>query len=181
MNIPRHNHIYCGDALEVMRTWPDAFVHCCVTSPPYWGLRNYGVEGQLGLEKTPEEYLLRMVGIFREVRRVLRDDGTLWLNMGDCYTSSGRSDRKESPGVGAKQALRAPGRDLKWKAGGGHNFSWTLPAFGTELKPKDLVGMPWRLAFALQADGWWLRKDIIWSKKIRCQKASTAGAGSGIG
>ena len=100
----------------------------------------------------------------REVRRVLRDDGTCWLNLGDSYASTGRSDRKESPGVGAKQEMKAPGRTLRWQAGGGSNFSWSIPSFGTFLKPKDLVGIPWRVAFALQADGWWLRSDIIWAK-----------------
>jgi len=171
--------IHIGDCLEVLRALGSGSVQCCVTSPPYWGLRDYGVKGQLGLEKTPDEYVAKMVGVFREVRRVLRDDGTLWLNLGDSYTSSGRSDRKESPGVGAKQEMKKPGRKLLWEAGGGHNFSWYIPAFGTRLKPKDLVGIPWRVAFALQADGWYLRQDIIWHKpnpmpesvRDRCTKA----------
>ena len=118
--------------------------------------------GTLGLEPTPELYVQHIVEVFREVKRVLRDDGTLWLNMGDSYASIGRSPRHESPGVGAKQAMDRVERDVVWKAGGGSNFSWTLPPWG--IKPKDLVGMPWRVAFALQADGWWLRSDIIWSK-----------------
>ena len=150
-----------GDCLQQLATLPAASVQCCVTSPPYWGLRDYGTAGQLGLEATPDEYVANMVAVFREVRRVLRDDGTLWLNLGDSYASTGRSDRQESPGVGATQAMAAPGRKVIWKAGGGSNFSWELPG---GLKPKDLVGIPWRVAFALQADGWWLRQDIIWHK-----------------
>jgi len=128
-----------------------------VTSPPYWGLRDYGVNGQLGLERTPEEYVANMVRVFREVRRVLRDDGVLWLNLGDSYAGSwsgnsmrpeGGTQREGNPGF---QALddRVP------KRGG------FVPA---GLKPKDLVGIPWRVAFALQADGWWLRSDVVWAK-----------------
>jgi len=227
-----------GDCREVLKTLPDESVHCVVTSPPYFGLRDYGtakwdggdaacdhverkarndgdrqgvdgfrgnanaeghadmgllqfrdicakcgarrVDRQIGLEPTPEEYVARLVEVFREVRRVLRDDGTLWLNLGDSYASSGRSDRKESPGVGAKQEMKAPGRKLIWEAGGGHNFSWFIPdGNGGKIKPKDLVGIPWRVAFALQADGWYLRQDIIWHKpnpmpesvRDRCTKA----------
>ncbi len=151
-----------GDTIEVMRGMEPESVHCVVTSPPYWGLRSYGVDGAYGLEPTLEEYIERMVEVFREVRRVLRKDGQLWLNLGDAYTSTGRSDRKESPGVGAKQAMKAPGRDVVWQPGGGSNFGWSLPG---GLKPKDLIGLPWRVAFALQADGWWLRSDIIFAKK----------------
>ena len=158
------NTCYVGDCFGILPNLPAGVVNCCVTSPPYWGLRDYGQDGQLGLESTPEEYVGRMVEVFREVRRLLRDDGTLWLNLGDSYASSGRSDRKESPGVGAKQEMKAPGRKLEWEAGGGHNFSWFIPSFGTRIKPKDLVGIPWRVAFALQADGWYLRQDIIWHK-----------------
>ena len=150
-----------GDSTEVMRGMEPESVHCVVTSPPYWGLRNYGVDGAYGLEPTLDEYIERMVEVFREVRRVLRKDGTLWLNLGDAYTSTGRSDRKESPGVGAKQAMKAPGRDIVWHPGGGSNFGWSLPG---GLKPKDLIGIPWRVAFALQADGWWLRSEIVWHK-----------------
>lgn len=142
--------ILSGGALEMLKTLPDQSAHCCVTSPPYWGLRNYGVDGQLGLEKTPEEYVERLVGIFREVKRVLRDDGTVWLNLGDSYAGGGRGGnpddslfRKQATNVGSLVA-RSP-----------------IPA---NLKPKDLVGIPWRVAFALQADGWWLRSDIIWAK-----------------
>ena len=158
-----------GDCLEVLRTLPDESVHCCVTSPPYWGLRDYGVEGQLGLESTPEEYVANMVEVFREVRRVLRDDGTLWLNLGDSYVNSssgGQNSFKSSTLTGGKGS-----RDPLNKR--------SLSKLAPGLKPKDLVGIPWRVAFALQADGWYLRQDIIWHKpnplpesvKDRCTKA----------
>jgi DNA modification methylase len=125
---------------------PDESVQCVVTSPPYWGLRDYGVEGQLGLEATPEAYVERMVAVFREVRRVLRRDGTLWLNIGDSYAASGPAGGagKQHTNVGSVGVpVRKPMGDCK---------------------PKDLVGIPWMLAFALRADGWWLRQDIIWAK-----------------
>jgi DNA modification methylase len=145
--------LICGDALEVMRTLADESVQCCVTSPPYWGLRDYGVTGQLGLERTPEEYVAKMVEVFREVWRLLRDDGTFWLNLGDSYaTGGGRVG--EAPG-GGKQGEA-------WRIRGLMTTPNRMPIPG--LKPKDLVGIPWRAAFALQADGWWLRSDIIWSK-----------------
>jgi len=155
-----------GDCIEGMKTLPDSSVHCCVTSPPYWGLRDYGHEGQIGLEDTPEAYVARMVEVFREVRRVLLDDGTLWLNLGDSY-ATGAGKVGDRPGGGSQgdnwQGLKtSPNR---------------MPIPG--LKPKDLVGIPWRVAFALQADGWWLRQDIIWHKpnpmpesvRDRCTKA----------
>ena len=134
-----------GNALHIPLA--DQSIQCCVTSPPYWGLRDYGVGGQLGLEQTPEEYVENMVNVFREVKRVLRDDGTLWLNLGDSYAGN--------PGNGR---------------GGGRWFDGGMPTLqGMDkkpagLKPKDLVGIPWRVAFALQADGWYLRNDIIWHK-----------------
>ncbi len=155
------NQVVIGDCLRTMADIPDEIVQTCITSPPYWGLRDYGYDGQLGLEATPDEYVAKMVEVFREVRRLLRPDGTLWLNLGDSYASTGRSDRYESPGVGATQAMASPGRKVEWKAGGGSNFSWQLPG---GIKPKDLVGIPWMVAFALRADGWYLRSDIIWSK-----------------
>lgn len=135
-----------GDAAKTLRTLDDESVHCCVTSPPYWGLRNYGVDGQLGLERTPEEYVGKLVDIFREVRRVLRDDGTLWLNLGDSYAASGQAGGagKQHTNVGS---VNVPVRQVP-----------------NGLKPKDLVGIPWRVAFALQADGWYLRSDIVWAK-----------------
>jgi DNA modification methylase len=135
-----------GDCIESMKSLPDASVHCVVTSPPYWGLRDYGQDGQIGLEETPEAYVARMVEVFREVRRVLRDDGTLWLNLGDSYNGSGGAGGDYSEGGLKDGQPKYPGRRL------------------ASLKPKDLVGIPWRVAFALQADGWWLRQDIIWHK-----------------
>lgn len=140
----------------------------CVTSPPYWGLRDYGMAGQLGLESTPEAYVAQMVSVFREVKRVLRDDGTLWLNLGDSYAGSGKGGNPEdSPHV--KQATNRG--TLVARPGDRSN--------NAGLKPKDLVGIPWRVAFALQADGWYLRQDIIWHKpnpmpesvRDRCTKA----------
>lgn len=144
--------IITGDAREVLKTLPDQSVHCCVTSPPYWGLRDYGVDGQLGLEETPEEYVDNLVQVFCEVRRVLRDDGTLWLNLGDSYASGGKG------GGGSFMHER---RDGSWHHRSQVN-GWRSPPPG--LKPKDLVGIPWRVAFALQEDGWYLRSDIIWHK-----------------
>jgi len=140
-------------------------VDCCVTSPPYFGLRDYGVDGQIGLESTPEEYVARMVEVFREVKRLLKDDGTLWLNIGDSYASMQRSGKKESPGVGAKQEMPPIRTKIRWGKGGGTNFFWRIPTeeYG-DIKPKDLIGIPWMLAFALRADGWYLRQDIIWHK-----------------
>ena len=173
------NKILVGDCVSSMQGLEAGSINTCVTSPPYFGLRDYGVDGQIGLEPTPDAYVAKMVEVFREVRRVLRDDGTLWLNLGDSYASIGRSARKESPGVGAKQEMKAVDRKVKWGSGGGTNFHWSIPAFGTQIKQKDLIGIPWRVAFALQADGWYLRQDIIWHKpnpmpesvRDRCTKA----------
>ena len=149
--------ILVGDCLERMRELPDGCVHTCVTSPPYFGLRDYGVDGQIGLEATPEEFVAKMVEVFREVRRVLRDDGTLWLNLGDSYArQAGREESKLNSlytmGVGQKKAHEM----------GAMRKGENKPPPG--LKPKDLIGIPWRVAFALQADGWYLRQDIIWHK-----------------
>ncbi len=137
-----------GDTLQVLRTLPDNSVQCRVTSPPYWGLRDYGTRGQIGLEPKPEEYVAKLVAVFREVRRVLRDDGTLWLNMGDSYANDG----KWGGSTGGKHASGLHGEPV----GRGKRE--------TGLKAKDLVGIPWLLAFALRADGWYLRQDIIWAK-----------------
>lgn len=153
-----------GDVLAMLATLPDEYVQTCVTSPPYWGLRDYGVEGQLGLEKTPEEYVEKMVAVFREVRRVLKDDGTLWLNLGDSYAGSGKGPSNE----GSKQRsnggslTEGSGRNQRQFMNGQAPKEWLPVPRG--LKPKDLVGIPWRVAFALQADGWYLRSDIIWHK-----------------
>ncbi len=190
----------CGDALAELRELESESVHCCVTSPPYWGLRDYGtaqweggdddcghappvesglsgnksnsqthpgrfvdckcgakrIDSQLGLEKTPEEYVARMVEVFREVRRVLRKDGTLWLNMGDSYASTApgtMGDPLRQSGILAGVSDRRANGSRKYR-----------PELSGYLKPKDLCGIPWRLAFALQTDGWWLRSDIIWAK-----------------
>ena len=140
------NKLSQGDCTDVLKTLPDGIVQTCITSPPYWGLRDYGVDGQLGLEKTPEEYVEKMVTVFREVRRVLKDDGTLWLNLGDSY---------------AGNCSRASDGE---RAGFGNPREGVFNRGGDGLKPKDLVGIPWRVAFALQSDGWYLRSDIIWSK-----------------
>jgi DNA modification methylase len=146
-----------GDCRDLLKTLPDASVHCVVTSPPYFGLRDYGVDGQIGLEASPEAFVAEMVAVFREVRRVLRDDGTLWLNLGDSYgatggdTHSGFNERYSGTGgAGSKQDATLNGiKDHKTSTG---------------LRPKNLLGIPWRVAFALQQDGWYLRQDIIWHK-----------------
>lgn len=155
-----------GDALTMLSTIDSEIIQTCVTSPPYWGLRDYGVEGQIGLEKTPEEYIDKMVEVFREVRRVLRRDGTLWLNLGDSY--AGGMSRGDS-GFTSKQASNK----------GSTAFKGRGPNVPKGLKPKDLCGIPWRVALALQSDGWYLRQDIIWHKpnpmpesvRDRCTKA----------
>lgn len=159
-----------GDCRKILKTLPDASVHCCVTSPPYFGLRAY-LPGnhslkqfEIGTEETPQAYVDTMVSVFREVRRVLRDDGTLWLNLGDSYNNGG-------VGGGRGTLDGASNRDRQGK----ERATLRIPT----LKPKDLIGIPWRVAFALQADGWYLRQDIIWHKpntipesvKDRCTKA----------
>mgnify|MGYP006921288703 FL=1 len=154
------SQIITGHCLESLRRLPDESIHCVVTSPPYWGLRDYGVDGQIGLEPTFDGFLDRLVAVFEEVRRVLRKDGTCWVNMGDSYVASGSGQQG---------------------AGGPKVNSQTIPnkLRCAELRPKNLMGQPWRLAFALQAEGWYLRQDIIWHKpapmpescKDRCTKA----------
>ena len=140
------NTILQGDVIERLQDIEDNTIQCVVTSPPYWGLRDYGEDDQLGLEETPEEYVENMVKVFREVRRTLKDDGTLWLNLGDSYSSGGRSTT-------TNQTLR-----------GNNDYGVTRPKPSENIKPKDLIGIPWRVAFALQQDGWYLRQDIIWHK-----------------
>jgi len=137
--------IIFGDCREKLKELEPESVQMCVTSPPYWGLRDYGHDDQLGLEETPEEYTANMVEVFSEVKRVLKDDGTLWLNLGDSYASTK---------VGNTETIKNPNVVTK-------SFTKKLPP---NLKPKDLVGIPFRVAFALQADGWYLRQDIIWHK-----------------
>ena len=142
-----------GDALERLRELPDDSVQTCVTSPPYWGLRDYGVEGQIGLEATSGEFLSRLVAVFREVRRVLRPDGTCWVNMGDTYASSGRGG-----GVGENSTINGSHQAAAQAA----RAKLTNRIVGA--KAKDKLGIPWRVAFALQDDGWWFRSDIVWHK-----------------
>jgi len=157
--------VLLGDVRERLRDLPDLSVHCVVTSPPYWGLRDYNAPGQLGLEVTPEEYVVAMVQVFREVRRVLRPDGTCWVNLGDSYASGeiGRHDQAQA--AGASPGLSGLSRIGIGDGVAGRGQSGRRQRrVQTGLKPKDLCGIPWRVAFALQADGWWLRSDIVWSK-----------------
>ncbi len=157
----------CRDALALLVG--DSSVQCCVTSPPYFGLRDYGVDGQIGLEQTPDEFVAELVAVFREVRRVLRDDGTLWLNLGDSYAGY----------HGNKNAAVPTSATNGWTNGTNENRRGDKRPQDIGLKPKDLIGIPWRVAFALQADGWYLRQDIIWHKpnpmpesvRDRCTKA----------
>ncbi len=144
--------VVVGDARQVLKQFPDNHFQCAVTSPPYWGLRDYGVEGQIGAETTVEAYLEDLVALFAEVRRTLKNDGVLWLNIGDSYTSGGRTWRDTD--------AKNKGRAMEYRA--------PTPS---GLKPKDLIGVPWKLAFALQSDGWYLRSDIIWNKP-NCQPES---------
>lgn len=154
------NHCYCADAVAGLRQLETGSVNCVVTSPPYYGLRDYGIVDQIGLEASPEEYISRMVGIFREVWYALRDDGTLWINMGDSYAANRTYEVRDTNVNGNRNA----GIGSKVPNG---------------MKPKDLMGIPWMLAFALRADGWYLRQDIIWAKpnpmpesvRDRCTKA----------
>jgi len=153
--------VYNGDCRDILRSLPDKSIHCCVTSPPYWGLRDYGNDSQIGLEENPSDFVQEMVRVFREVRRVLRDDGVLWLNLGDTY--AGNNSRASNGG----------------RAGFGTPRELVANRLSEGLKTKDLVGIPWRVALALQADGWYLRQDIIWHKpnplpesvKDRCTKS----------
>lgn len=165
------NTILNGDSLEMLRTLPEQSVNMCVTSPPYYGLRDYGEDGQIGLEETPEKYVERLVDVFREVRRVLKNDGTLWLNLGDSYCSTApgtMSDPLRQEGIlnGVTNKAAESRRQFR-------------PYTPQGMKPKDLMGIPWMIAFALRSDGWYLRQDIIWHKpnpmpesvKDRCTKA----------
>ena len=144
------NKIICGDALETLRSFPDESISCCITSPPYYGLRDYKSDGQIGREKTVEEYLDRLVAVFREVRRVLKSGGTCFLVIGDSYAGSGG-------GKGQYMDPKYP------KGRNGQNPSITQKVLG--YKSKDLMGIPWRLALLLREDGWYLRSDIIWHKE----------------
>lgn len=157
--------LYHGDCLEILNSLPESLIQCCVTSPPYWGLRDYGTDNQLGLEKSPEIYVQKMVEVFRLVRELLKDDGVLWLNLGDSYAGSTGQTGGKGLNTYQKEAKATDKMMRNSKIEG--------------LKPKDLVGIPWMVAFALRADGWWLRQDIIWAKpnpmpesvQDRCTKA----------
>lgn len=163
------NEIYNSECLSGLKSLPNNSIQCCVTSPPYYGLRDYGNKRQIGLEKTPEEYIQKLVDVFREVRRVLKNDGTLWVNIGDSYAGS------------MKGAAAYPDNAMNYKQGTNRGTlgKATLVKQCTGCKNKDLIGIPWMLAFALRADGWYLRQDIIWSKpsvmpesvKDRCTKS----------
>lgn len=144
--------IYLADTRTLLSTFSENTFNCCITSPPYWGLRDYDYPNQIGAEDKVEDYIKDVVAVFREVRRTLREDGTLWLNIGDAYTSGGRTWRAPDK--------KNAGRAMQYR-----------PDTPDGLKPKDLIGLPWRLAFALQADGWFLRSDIIWNKP-NCQPES---------
>lgn len=164
------NITHCGDALTLMRGWPADFVDCCITSPPYWGLRDYGVEGQLGTEKTPEDFVSNLVRVLNEVHRVLKPGGTLWLNLGDSYAgnpaSGGRSKSGKFNGSPTKDRDHHTPKRKKYTRPAGY-------------KQKELVGIPWKVAFALRESGWRIRQDIIWAKnnpmpesvKDRCTKS----------
>ena len=166
-----------GDCLEELRKLPSEAVDCCITSPPYYGLRNYGCDGQIGLEESPEAYVSKLVEVFREVRRVLKKEGTLWLNLGDSYSDIGRQsgkrqkdafgvERPEEPKICercGKEFIGGIGRRFCSSFCGGLDNSNRSKRPGM-LKHKDLIGIPWAVAFALRADGWYLRSDIIWHK-----------------
>lgn len=167
------HRIYTGDALTWLRKMPDRVFQCCVTSPPYWGLRDYGHDGQIGLETTPDAYVAALVAVFAEVRRVLKDDGVLWLNLGDNYVSAPRGNK---PGGYSTSSLTNPCRQdilarphgktaqRRNRASASANVQRSISGRFAGLKPKDLVGIPWMVAFALRADGWYLRSDVIWAK-----------------
>ena len=149
------NRIICKDALVALRELPDGCVNLCVTSPPYYGLRDYGVDGQIGVEESPQAYICRLVEVFREVRRVLTDDGTLWLNIADSYAGSGKGIWK-----GATEKTDCKNNYRADTTAAIHG----MPVVWDGIKAKDMIGIPWMLAFALRADGWYLRSDIIWNK-----------------
>ncbi len=149
---PDEVKVIVGDSRHILTNIEEGIFQCCITSPPYWGLRDYGVEGQIGAELQLDDYLSDLVAIFHQVKRTLVDDGTLWLNIGDSYTSGNRRWRDTDK--------KNPARAMSYRA--------PTPV---GLKPKDLIGVPWKLAFALQADGWYLRSDIVWNK-TNCQPES---------
>lgn len=146
------NSVVCGDSLDVLKTFPDKSVNCVITSPPYFRMRDYGIDGQIGLEQTPDEYVQKITKVFNEVKRILFDDGTLWLNIGDSYGRFGGDMFTQLGGERHAETFKnLPNKKL--------NTEINFPP------PKNLLGIPWRIAFALQNDGWYLRQDIIWHKK----------------
>jgi len=151
--------ILIGDVREQLKTLEDNSIQCVVTSPPYWGLRDYGQDNQLGLETSPDEYIANMVEVFREVRRVLKDDGTFWLNIGDSYKPAGKGG---STKAGFNE--RYFGKEFKSDKQSAKENHLDRSKLKADVKEKELVGIPWRLALALSADGWYLRQDIIWAK-----------------
>jgi DNA modification methylase len=161
------NHIYCGDALEILKTFDSSCIDCCITSPPYYGLRDYGTTGQIGLEQTPEQYIDKLVKAFHELKRVLKPNGTLWINISDSYAGSG------------KGAWKKKNKQKETYVPNPNDINIKMPKHWEGIKPKDLIGIPWMLAFALRSDGWYLRQDIIWEKpnampesvKDRCTKS----------
>ena len=151
-NDGKGSYVMCGDALTILEKLPDSFIQTVITSPPYYGMRDYGIPGQIGAERYLDDYIAHLVAIFREVRRTLTDDGTIWINIGDTYTSGNRKTRDSDK--------KNPARKMDYR-----------PPTPEGLKPKDLIGIPWRLALALLEDGWYLRSDIIWHKP-NCQPES---------
>lgn len=151
------NEIICGDALLVLRDMPGNSLNTCITSPPYYGLRDYGCDGQIGLEETPIQYIDRLTEVFREVRRVLKPDGVCWINIGDSYAGSGK-------GAWDNDKLNQHKNKQSYKYSN-DNPAAQIPKTWSNIKPKDLIGIPWMLAFALRDDGWYLRSDVIWCKK----------------
>ena len=167
------NNLLIGDCRNILPSLPDKLVQCVVTSPPYFRLRDYGIEGQIGLEDSVEDYVNSLVNVFREVKRILKDDGTLWLNLGDSYAGSGKNRNAKGIDYGLKEEYE----DAHHK--GRRRVIIKKTPLSGKLKHKDLIGVPWRVAFALQDDGWYLRQDIIWNKpnvmpeavKDRCTKS----------
>ena len=150
------NMIYCGNALSILQQLPSESVQMCVTSPPYYGLRDYGVNGQIGIESSPSEYTEVLVAVFQEVRRILKPDGTLWLNIGDSYAGSGK-------GAWSKPIEKRPSSKQVYHCKSDDRNA-TMPKRWKNIKAKDLLGIPWLLAFSLRDDGWYLRSDVIWQK-----------------
>ena len=156
------NKIFCGNALDVLRSFPDESINMCVTSPPYYGLRDYGVNAQIGNEQTPFEYIQNLVMVFNEVKRILKADGTLWVNIAVSYAGSNRGAWNNPPEVWSAKNVN-PENNKSISA---------MPKLWNGIKQKDMIGIPWLLAFSLRDNGWYLRSDIIWHKKTVCRNLS---------